>query len=116
MSNVLLAGCEAGEVRLVNGSSSREGRLEICNANVWGTVCDDSFSATDATVVCRQLGFSETGTQLQNLTAIVHFESLNFIHVFLIPTKNTKYMHTSNCHCLKESLLIFIQYLPLHAD
>ena len=45
-------------VRLVGGPSSREGRLEVYYNNVWGTVCDDGFTHTAATVVCRSLGFA----------------------------------------------------------
>ena len=43
-------------VRLVNGSSSLSGRLEVCFRGRWGTVCDDQFESNSAMVACRQLG------------------------------------------------------------
>ena len=53
--------CTTGQLRLAGGNIPNEGRVEICINNAWGTVCDNSWGSADATVVCRQLGYSTQG-------------------------------------------------------
>ena len=47
-----------GDIRLMNGSNKFEGRVEYCNDSQWKSVCYYGFYDEEASVACRQLGFS----------------------------------------------------------
>ena len=63
---IIIIGCENEDIRLVGGVSGLEGRVEICLSNEWGTVCDQMWDDTDASVVCRQLQYASIGKKLSN--------------------------------------------------
>ncbi|KAJ8035483.1 Neurotrypsin [Holothuria leucospilota] len=62
LENVLLSLLiDLPTVRLVNGDNDYEGRVEIFLNSVWGTIDDDPWDNNDASVVCRQLGYTFGG-------------------------------------------------------
>ena len=50
-------------MRLVNGYSASDGRLEICVNKKWGTVCDEKFGSEEANTICGALGYKSSGRQ-----------------------------------------------------
>jgi hypothetical protein len=47
--------CSDGDLQLVGGVNPREGRVEVCFSQAWGSICPNSFGGDDAAVICRQL-------------------------------------------------------------
>ncbi len=78
-----------GDIRLRGRQTARSGRVEVYNGTAWGTVCDDWWSSNDATVACRQLGFSTTGTVFFRLVVHVLWKySFPLVYVHRAPQDN----------------------------
>ena len=67
-------GCTHGDVQLVGGSTTNQGRVEVCVGQTWGTVCDDSFYSNAARVVCRQLGYDVDQSGTCELQCTLHVD------------------------------------------
>ena len=48
-------------VRLTDGSSYNEGRVEVYYSGEWGTMCDNEWDENKATMICIQLGLGAAG-------------------------------------------------------
>ncbi|KAI8498468.1 ADP-ribosylation factor-like protein 13B [Branchiostoma belcheri] len=54
-------GCERigeGSVRLADGTTPSDGRVEIYHSGAWGTVCNSGWTGQSASVACRQRGYN----------------------------------------------------------
>lgn len=65
-------------LRLVNSSSTANGRLEMHYNGKWGTMCAEEFDIKEAYVVCRMLGYDArfvTFFSLENSIKNIHFNA-----------------------------------------
>ena len=54
--NIVIVQCDDGDVKILSGETT--GQLEVCSYKRWATACVGGWSHADASVVCRQLGYS----------------------------------------------------------
>ena len=61
------------ELRLVDGPSRCQGRLEIRpdSSAVFGTACDNDVGSNEATVICRQLNCGTEGASAVSATKYI---------------------------------------------
>ena len=65
--------CEHGDIRLVGGQTSPEGRVEICVRGYWATPCASYWSITATKITCKVLGFPSNGELTPALVIVVKF-------------------------------------------
>ena len=89
--------CDDWDLRLVNGTTQvnnpepREGRVEICFNNTYGSICHDLWNDNDGQVVCRQLGYSSQNTSVR-------------INAFYNSSSGPIYLDRVQCTGTEESL------------
>lgn len=55
-------------MRLIDGESPNEGRVEVHFEGSWGTICDDKWDKKSGNVVCRMLGY--TGVSIAYVNSV----------------------------------------------
>ena len=119
-------------VRLSNGTTNNEGRVEININGHWGTICDVYWDTYDASVICRQLGYDGKPPACLNACRMEHFHYQDIIlwvqnfafwgqtaeisKLILAPTKTSyfevlfvKYAHTIMHLCIFVFLYLSIR-------
>ena len=80
MSTCYLAFCQDGTIRLQGGTQT-QGRIEVCVNGTWGTICSDFWDNADASVVCKQLGYSQYGMSYVGLSYTFIFDIVLLLYL-----------------------------------
>jgi hypothetical protein len=98
----------AGDLRLQDGSTALDGRLEVYLSDdqgtfQWGTVCKDEFGAAEVTVVCNQLGHPSVGSH--------YYDTDNYAGVRPASYRLAVWLVTPNEPAVGDELNLELRYL-----
>ena len=93
---------------MVGGDSEREGRVEVCFSQRWGTVNGDGWSSVDTKVACRQLGYETNGEYFSHNYYNSCMQPLNLITTII------KYIMNNNEHINLDSSMQIYHSRYLH--
>ncbi|XP_011408754.1 PREDICTED: scavenger receptor cysteine-rich domain superfamily protein-like, partial [Amphimedon queenslandica] len=89
--------CTTGTVRLVNGTSSNNGRVEYCFDGGWASLC--GLSAPASTAVCRTLGFNTSFASIYNDERYGRNNNPSSLSYLSCPTSAT---HVNQCTAIRK--------------
>ncbi len=58
---IIIDRCNDGEIQFTYSGIAGRGVVEVCINGNWNNLCGRNFGKTDASILCRQLGFSYNG-------------------------------------------------------
>ncbi|XP_060564657.1 uncharacterized protein LOC132723872, partial [Ruditapes philippinarum] len=71
---------ELSAVRLLNGSSSKSGQLEVSRGGIWTPVCSSSVNLDAARVICRTLGYDKYNLPHDAVQSVTLPPGGNYVH------------------------------------
>ena len=108
--DIVIGPCIDGSIRIIPSSarSAIKGRVEVCFNGIWGTICSLNWDDQDASVACKQLGYSAEGsTQILKcfnfcntffyLLRTLYFDIIGALSIGSYPN------HVSNVHIIDIS-------------
>ena len=82
---IAIAPCNESDVRLMDGPSKASGRIELCHNGTWGTICSDFWDNIDASILCKQLGYSPYGNCLVLIVTYMNVNQNCHNIIFFLP-------------------------------
>ena len=91
--------CDDGELRLDEGETEWEGRLEMCYNERWGTVSSEGWTDINTQVVCNDFGYDVSGKNRPHTQKKQYSLSFKFLQIKrrVLITYDSHYQNLSTC-------------------